>query len=128
MFTSYEALFYHPGLRKLASTGADVLTRWDYLPTLEAAPRSTQLEELQILNCHIPCFRLHEMLQYPRALKHFTLKGDESIPPRYTYIGLVAKCFRHTTVVRLVRAYVVSSGGHSCTSLVRRPWILPHSF
>lgn len=72
----YEALFYHPSLRSLAITGAKVQTRWDYPPTSKAAPRPTQLEELQLLNCHISWSRLPEMLEYPRALKHFTLKGE----------------------------------------------------
>ncbi|KAJ5091183.1 hypothetical protein NUU61_006053 [Penicillium alfredii] len=93
----YQALFYHSGLRKFAITGAKVQARWQYLPTQKAAPRSTQLEELQFLNCDIPSFELQEMLQYPRALKHFTLKGETPIqgshgprigePDRMNYIN-----------------------------------------
>lgn len=72
----YETLFYHPGLESLRITGAQVQTRWTHLPAHPPPPRSTHLQDLRLLNCDIPPEAIVEMLQYPRALKHFTLKGQ----------------------------------------------------
>lgn len=75
----YEAVFFHPGLRSLTITGACVQTVWS---RLKGAPshRSTQLEELRLLNCDLAPHQLSEMLSYPRALKHFTFKGQSPDP------------------------------------------------
>lgn len=75
----YEAVFFHQGLRSLTITGACVQTPW---PRLSGAPahRSTQLEELRLLNCDVSPGQLSEMLSYPHALKHFTFKGQAPDP------------------------------------------------
>ncbi|KAJ5604644.1 hypothetical protein N7510_009798 [Penicillium lagena] len=79
----YEGLLYHPGLRSLTFSGAAVQTSSQQPQTT----RSTQLEELRFLNCDLHASELADMLQFPRALKHFTLKGqgpDPIITPRFS--------------------------------------------
>jgi hypothetical protein len=74
--TPYEALFYHSGLTTISITGAAVSAKWDYQDIHPPALRSTNLEELELLNCNISSQELELMLRYPRALKSFTLKGE----------------------------------------------------
>lgn len=75
----YEAVFFHPNLQSLTITGACVQTVWSRLTGAPAA-RSTRLEELRLLNCDLSPRDLSEMLSYPRALKHFTFKGQSADP------------------------------------------------
>lgn len=76
-----EAVFYHPGLRRISITGA-VFTGFSLNNSKRLAPasRSTQLEELILLNCDIGPEAISEILTYPRALKRFTFKGEETTP------------------------------------------------
>ncbi|KAJ5775705.1 uncharacterized protein N7511_000716 [Penicillium nucicola] len=74
--TPYELLFYHPDLTTVSITGAAVSAKWDYPDIHPPALRSTNLEELELLNCNISSQELELMLRYPRALKRFTLKGE----------------------------------------------------
>jgi len=70
-----EAVFYHTGPRSISNTGAILRGLWapeDFKP----ASRSTQLEELVLLNCDIGPEIISEILSYPRALKSFTFKGQ----------------------------------------------------
>ncbi|KAJ5960322.1 uncharacterized protein N7479_007472 [Penicillium vulpinum] len=71
-----EALFFHPGLRKLCVTGAVFqITQSNLLPTrLSTSP----LEELTLLNCVISPLDLQNALEYPEALKRFTFRGPRS--------------------------------------------------
>lgn len=76
-----ESLFFHHELRGMSLTGA----RFDefFLPHHhKAAPRSTPLEELVLLMCDITPEGLSELLTYPRALKHFTFKGECHFKPK----------------------------------------------
>ncbi|KAJ5504423.1 hypothetical protein N7463_007297 [Penicillium fimorum] len=68
-----EALFRHPGLRKLCVTGATFKISQSGLlsPMLSTPP----LEELTILNCIINQLDLREALAYLLALKRFTFRG-----------------------------------------------------
>ncbi|KAJ5317461.1 hypothetical protein N7508_001969 [Penicillium antarcticum] len=76
--TPYEALFYHPNLTTISITGAAVSAKWEYQHIHPPTLRSTNLEELELLNCNISSQELELMLRYPRALKCFTLKGEPS--------------------------------------------------
>ncbi|KAJ5805110.1 hypothetical protein N7474_010997 [Penicillium riverlandense] len=79
----YEELLFHPSLQSLTFSGAAVQTSSRQPQT----PRSTQLEELRFLNCDLHASELADMLRFPRALKHFTLKGqgpDPIITPRFS--------------------------------------------
>ncbi|EKV07309.1 hypothetical protein PDIG_64660 [Penicillium digitatum PHI26] len=70
-----EALFCHPGLRKLCITGAAFrLSRSASSLTLSKSP----LEDLTLLNCVINPFDLQTALEYPAALKRFTFRGPRS--------------------------------------------------
>lgn len=71
-----EALFYHPGLRKLCITGATCqMSQSSPIPSkLSTSP----LEELTLLNCVIDPFDLQTALEYPKALKRFTFRGPRS--------------------------------------------------
>ncbi|KAL1981458.1 hypothetical protein VTN96DRAFT_2630 [Rasamsonia emersonii] len=65
-----EAVFYHPGLRRISITGA-VFTGFSLNNSKRLAPasRSTQLEELILLNCDIGPEAISEILTYPHALR-----------------------------------------------------------
>ncbi|KAI2703727.1 hypothetical protein DTO027I6_2024 [Penicillium roqueforti] len=71
-----EALFCHPGLRKLCITGATFqLSQADLAPP---ASSTSPLEELTLLNCVINPFDLQTALEYLTALKRFTFRGPRS--------------------------------------------------
>ncbi|OQE46754.1 hypothetical protein PENCOP_c001G08492 [Penicillium coprophilum] len=70
-----EALFSHPGLRKLCVTGAIFQLSQSILPVLTT---SSPLEELTLLNCIINPSDLETALGYPKALKRFTFRGPRS--------------------------------------------------
>ncbi|KAJ5944193.1 hypothetical protein N7516_004361 [Penicillium verrucosum] len=67
-----EALFCHPGLRKLCITGATFrMSRSGTPPTISKSP----LEELTLLNCNINPLDVQIVLERPTALKRFTFRG-----------------------------------------------------
>lgn len=67
-----EALFCHPGLRKLCITGATFrMSRSGTPPTISKSP----LEELTLLNCNINPLDVQTVLERPTALKRFTFRG-----------------------------------------------------
>jgi hypothetical protein len=68
-----EAIFHHPGLRKLCITGSFFLLGDALLPRTNY--RHTALEELTILNCSVYPSVLAKMLELPAALKRFTFRS-----------------------------------------------------
>ncbi|CAI7643176.1 unnamed protein product [Penicillium crustosum] len=70
-----EALFCHPGLKKLCITGATFrMSQSGLAPTTSKSP----LEELTLLNCIMNPFDLQTVLEHPAALKRFTFRGPRS--------------------------------------------------
>ncbi|KAJ5834934.1 hypothetical protein N7447_000960 [Penicillium robsamsonii] len=70
-----DALFSHPGLRKLCVTGATFQLSQSIFPLIG---ESSPLEELTLLNCIIHPSDLQTALEYPKALKRFTFRGPRS--------------------------------------------------
>lgn len=73
--SSYGSLLHHPGLERLTIAGAQFQLKIDN--EHGAAIRSTNLQELTLLNCALQARDLEDMLRYPKQLKHFTIKGQE---------------------------------------------------
>ncbi|KAK4864448.1 hypothetical protein LT330_009711 [Penicillium expansum] len=85
-----EALFCHPGLRKLCITGATFRLSRSSLSLTSPSP----LEELTLLNCVINPSDLRTALEYPAALKRFTFRGPRS----EDMLEGEAECYIHSTL------------------------------
>ncbi|CAI7614928.1 unnamed protein product [Penicillium glandicola] len=70
-----DAAFFHAGLENLTLSHCIIRTHNQNAP--KGTPtRSTSLESLMLLDCEISASGLARLMEYPRALKSFTIKGE----------------------------------------------------
>ncbi|KGO71837.1 hypothetical protein PITC_028400 [Penicillium italicum] len=96
-----EAVFCHPGLRKLCITGAAFrMSHSDPEVTLSRSP----LEELTLLNCVINPSDLQIALEHPAGLKRFTFRGPrpEDIDPEEETDCYIQSALKHVSSLEYI--------------------------